>query len=108
MTSVDRVKAICKERKIPIYKLESDLDFSNGYISGLKKGRLPDDRLAKVAKYLKVDVSFLLGENDEKNPATSGDGLIDKDTRLLMWFRSLPPEKQKAILISQDAPEDLL
>ena len=36
------------------------------------------------------------------------DGLDEKDKRLIMWFRSLPPEKQKAILALQDAPEDLL
>lgn len=48
MNTVERVKAICKERKIPVYKLEKDLGFSNGYISQLKKGSLPDDRLEKA------------------------------------------------------------
>ena len=44
MTSVERVKNICKERKIPISKLEKELGFSNGYISQLKKvfSRLTD------------------------------------------------------------------
>lgn len=37
MNAVERVKAICKERKIRISKLESDLGFGNAYISGLKK-----------------------------------------------------------------------
>ena len=31
-----------------------------------------------------------------------------KDKRLLEWFRSLPPEKQQAILIAQDGPIDAL
>ena len=30
----------------------------------------------------------------------------EKDARLLAWFRSLPPEKQKAILIAQDGPTE--
>lgn len=47
MTSVEIVKNICKERKIPISKLEKDLGFSNGYISQLKKGVFPADRLKK-------------------------------------------------------------
>ena len=54
MNSVERVKAICKERKIPISKLESDLRFSNGYIGQLRKGVFPADRLAKIASYLGV------------------------------------------------------
>lgn len=35
MNAVERVKTICKERKIPISKLESDCGFSNGYIGQL-------------------------------------------------------------------------
>ena len=45
MTSVERVKAICKERKIAISRLEKDLGFSNGYIGQLRKGVFPDDRV---------------------------------------------------------------
>lgn len=41
MNSVDRVKNICKERKIPISRLERDLGFSNGYIGQLKKRNIP-------------------------------------------------------------------
>lgn len=40
MNSVERVKAICKERKIPISRLEKDLGFANGYIGQLRKGNL--------------------------------------------------------------------
>lgn len=47
MNSVENVKAICKERKIPISKLEKDLGFANGYISQLRKGVFPYDRLKK-------------------------------------------------------------
>lgn len=49
MNTVERVKAICKERKIPVYKLEKDLGFSNGYISQLKKGSLPEKAHAPFA-----------------------------------------------------------
>ena len=45
MNSVDRVKKICKDRKIPISRLERDLGFSNGYISQLRKGVFPEDRI---------------------------------------------------------------
>ena len=49
--------------------------------------------------------------NDKKIPATESDGqesISDKDRRFIEWFHSLSPEKQRAILISQDAPEDIL
>ena len=36
MTSVERVKTICKERKVPISRLERECRFANGYISQLK------------------------------------------------------------------------
>lgn len=75
MNTVERVKAICKEQGIPIYKLEKDLGFSNGYIGQLKKGTLPNDRLEKVATYLNVSVSYLMsGEETEGyylNPETA-------------------------------------
>lgn len=66
MTTVERVKAICKERKIPISRLERDLRFANGYIGQLKKGTFPDDRLSAIADYLNVQVSYLTGESEYK------------------------------------------
>ncbi|MDF2858355.1 MAG: helix-turn-helix domain protein [Neobacillus sp.] len=62
MNSVEKVKALCKERKIPISKLEKELEFANGYIGQLKKGSLPNDRLIKIAEYLKVPSEYLLGK----------------------------------------------
>lgn len=66
MNAVERVKTICKERKIPISKLESDCGFANGYISQLRKGVFPDDRILKIAEYLNVSVNYLMtGNNGE-------------------------------------------
>ncbi len=61
MNTVERVKMICKERKIPISRLERDCGFANGYISQLKKGSIPDDRLQKIADYFGMTVNELLG-----------------------------------------------
>lgn len=74
MNSVDRVKKICKERKIPISRLERDLGFSNGYISQLKKGVFPSDRLFLIADYLNLSTDFLTTGTDE-------NGLTKKDER---------------------------
>lgn len=67
MNAVERVKKICKERKIAISKLESDLGFGNAYVSRLKKGVFPNDRLEEIAEYLNVSTHYLsTGEEKEK------------------------------------------
>lgn len=78
MTSVERVKAICKERKIAISRLEKDLGFSNGYIGQLRKGVFPDDRLKMIADYFGVSVNYLMTgkENESSDP-----GLTARDER---------------------------
>lgn len=60
MTTVERIKSICKERNIPISRLEKDLNFGNAYIAGLKKGTVPDDRLKLIAEYFGVSVDYLI------------------------------------------------
>lgn len=65
MTTVDRVRAICKDRKIPISKLEKDLGFANGYLGQLRKGVLPDDRLNKISSYLGLSPLTLSGSKDD-------------------------------------------
>ena len=74
MNSVDRVKKICKDRKIPISKLERELGFLIFYISQLRKGVFPADRLVLIADYLQVSADFLMTGIDS-------DGLTEKDNR---------------------------
>ena len=89
MSTVDKVKKICKSRKIPISRLEKDLGFSNGYINQLRKGTFPSDRLALISKYLDVPISELLGDNinspndtltasDHKDIAKSLDEMMEQ------------------------------
>lgn len=74
MNSVERVKSICKDRKIAISKLERELGFSNGYIAQLRKGTFPANRLADIATYLSVSTEYLLtGEENKKAPTDSGE-----------------------------------
>lgn len=76
MTSVDKVKSICKERKIPVSRLERDLGYANGYIGQLRKGTFPDDRLVEIAAYLGVTTTYLTGEDEnKKSPAPEGTEL---------------------------------
>ena len=77
MNSVERVRKLCKERKIPVYRLEKDLGYANGYINQLRKGVFPADRLLEIANYFSVSVDFLMtGSETEKAPA-----ITEKDRR---------------------------
>lgn len=98
MNAVERVKSICKERKIPISKLENDCKFSNGYISQLRKGTFPDDRLRIIANYLDVSVDYLMTGKDSNFTIE----MADKDTELLFMQKRL---KEYAIRLSK-LPQD--
>lgn len=91
MNSVERVKALCKERKIPISRLEKDLGYANGYIGQLRKGVFPADRLSEISQYLSVSIDYLINGNDkstqkeitltpkdERDIARDLDALMDK------------------------------
>lgn len=92
MTSVERVKSICKEKKIPISKLERDLGYSNGYIGQLRKGVFPTDRLVDIANYLNVSTDYILtGEEKEKAPSDSGEGGISEKRLKAAFFRGADP-----------------
>lgn len=100
MNSVERVKSICKERKIAISKLERELGFSNGYIAQLRKGTFPADRLADIAAYLSVSTEYLLtGEENKKAPTENGerDILDEVDIGFYNGFKELD-EADKEVL----------
>ena len=80
MNGVERVKAICKERKIPISKLERDLGYANGYIGQLRKGIFPSDRLMEIADYLSISHTYILtGEETKNAPTENGKGSVSDD-----------------------------
>lgn len=78
MNSVELVKKICQERKIPISKLEKDCGFSNGYIRKLKEGKFPSDRLLVISKYLDLSIPYLMTGEEANSEATE---LTAKDNR---------------------------
>jgi transcriptional regulator with XRE-family HTH domain len=101
MNTVERIKSICKERKIPISRLEIGCGFSNAYISGLKKGTLPNDRLIKIAEYLDVSVEYLLYGEDYSIEGAKLQNLIRTDMELskaLLKYFNLSDEKKKHVV----------
>ena len=64
---IQRIKKLCKFMNISVSKLERDCGFSNSYITNLRAGKMPADRLQKVADYFHVSTRYLLtGEEDEQ------------------------------------------
>lgn len=67
--------------------------------------------IQNICNYFQLDMLTFIDEGTdsfgEETQPTVSDGLTDKDIRLVEWFRSLPGEKQKAILSLAGAPEDL-
>lgn len=103
MNSVERVRSICKERKIPISKLEKDLGFANGYIAQLRKGVFPADRLSAIAEYLSVSSDYLIyGEENKKTP------LVNEDQELTEYLEVLKtrPEMRMLFQLSKDATKE--
>lgn len=70
MNSVEFVKKMCEERKIPLSRLEKDCGFANGYISQLKKGVFPNDRLQTIANYLNVSIDYISNCGEQKEVFT--------------------------------------
>lgn len=103
MNAVERVKTICKERKIPISKLESDCGFANGYIGQLRKGVFPDDRILKIAEHLNVSVDYLMTGTEKTYSKEDAllDARISEDAELkeaIKKYYTLDEKARKYIL----------
>lgn len=119
MNSVERVKKICKERKIPISRLEKDLGFSNGYIGQLKKGTFPSDRLVLIADYLGLSIADLtdvvapdwqpsITDKDEKDIKKAIDAIknqLSTGTGLMYDGEPMDEESMEAVLAAIEVAE---
>lgn len=112
-----RVSALAKKKFKRMKDFYEASEVSSPLFSQYKTGKTPTSMQAvnRMADAVGIDVADLLDGIDQIKDelevppaAVVGNGLSDKDSRLIAWFRSLPPEKQKAILVSQDAPEGLV
>lgn len=104
MNSVERTKQICKERKIPISKLERDLGYSNGYIGQLRKGVFPADRLAEIANYLSVSATYLMTGEEKKESELSARNERDIERDLKETLGKL--DSQDGLMFDGEALDD--
>lgn len=113
MTFYQKYVALCTNSKITPSAAAQKMGISKTTVHRWKNGGgVTDANLQIIANYFGVPVDDLRGDSEnEKNPTAQGDGIsefTEKEAAILKWFRSLPEEKRRAILISQDAPKELL
>ena len=58
----EKVRKLCKQKKISVYRLEKDLGFSTSTIIKWKKSIPAANKLKAVADYLHVSIEELLEE----------------------------------------------
>ncbi|GIN94257.1 transcriptional regulator [Siminovitchia terrae] len=66
MGLVEKIKILCKEKKITVAELERKTGISNGQIRKWDNSTPGIDKLNKVADYFDVSVDYLLGRTDKK------------------------------------------
>lgn len=103
MDTVEKIKSLCKSKRIAISRLEKDLGFSNGYIGQLRKGQIRADRLFLIAEYLGVSVDDLMNEQQEKPTTDNGSGLNPEYYELTDENRALVDDLIAKLLKSQSA-----
>ena len=66
--SVQYIRGLCRDREIPISKLEKECGFANGYLNPKKLKKIPYERALIIAKYLGIDINDILN-----GPLSSSD-----------------------------------
>lgn len=61
----EKIKMICEERGISIYKLEKDLGFSGSSICKWKYSKPSADKIKAIADYFGVSIEYFLEEKEE-------------------------------------------
>lgn len=120
--TVERIVEICKEKGIPVSRLEKDLGFGNGSLNPEKSTDVKSLRLFKILNYLGVSYEEFFGVpveplNIKEKPATgSDDGNDELIDYAFSIFKQLPIEGKISVIGQmqsqlqnkpvQDAPEE--
>lgn len=112
------IRKLRKEKGLTQKQLAKLVDVTESQISQIENGkRNPGfELLLKLGEVFDCDVDDIV--RDKITPATESDGMKENkkdefvisewDKKYLAWLHAQSPEKRRAILILQDAPEDLL
>jgi len=96
----EKIIELCKQNKISIRKLESDLGISNGYIGKVKNG-YPYDKVVMIAEYFGVNPSDIAG-------AELGSSKAFQKAKSIQQAFDERPEMRTLFQLAKDAPvEDI-
>lgn len=100
--SVEFVRALCQERKIPVSQLEKDCGFSNGYLNPKKMKKIPYERAVIIGAYLGVSPELIVTGEDKEKP------LINDDEELTEYVQMLKtrPECRMLFQLSRNATKE--
>lgn len=104
MTGVEYVRMICKEKGIPVSKMEKDLGYGNGYFNPRKLKKIPIGKAPEIAEYLEIDVFSILSEEDGRKLLSSNN---DKNNRIPIVRRvaaGVPIDSQEEIIGWEEMP----
>ena len=87
------IKGLCKDKGIPVSKLEKDLGFGNGYIATLSD-RISNKRAKLIADYFAIPVDSFYNE-EKKRPVTKTDLL--RETIMFNASRCSDEELEKIL-----------
>lgn len=104
--AVERIKELCVKKGMPLYKLEKECGFSNGYIGQLRKGTMPYERLQTVADVLGVSATYLSSGEDkemgyyfDKETAETAQAIFENEELRLLFdaAKDASPEDLKTV-----------
>lgn len=80
---IDKIRAMCEERNIPISQMERDLGFGNGFLNPKKVDDIKIGRLLAILDYLGISWADFFGED-------SPEAKIDKERKQREELRRSP------------------
>lgn len=83
--SVQFVRDICQQRRIPVSTLEKACGFSNGYLNPKKMTKIPYDRAVIIGKYLNVSVSRILTGKETGEFADAPRSVSDEEIKFALF-----------------------
>ncbi len=98
----DVFRSLCDERNISCTRAASDIGLGNSTTTKWKQtGATPNGKtLAKIAEYFDVSVSYLLGEEEQKETPASETNLRDERRKqFIKLYDQLTPESEEAALV---------
>ena len=84
--SVQFVRDVCQQRKIPVSTLEKACGFANGYLNPKKMTRISYDRAVLIGRYLNIPVTKILtGEDDPASVEVLRRPVNDEDIKFALF-----------------------